>query len=113
MLSLTINDFDKAIWVSSTNMRHLIKATVEINFNLIGVNLQVTQNMQQIGNLQNQINSNNNSISQNTQNLLELAKLLEQHISNQQKTNQLFLDALKNVADILADHEKRLIAGGL
>ena len=43
MLNLSMNDFDKAFWVSSTNMRNLMRAAINIDINVGNVEDNVSQ----------------------------------------------------------------------
>lgn len=103
IIDFSLNSFDLAFWVSSTNIRHLMEAAVAINAN-VG---QVENNIEYI---EADLSDIKDQLMKGDQDLLDVLKLLEQHIENQSKINENFLAAFKNVADILADHEKRIQA---
>lgn len=58
LIDFSLDSFDKAFWVSSTNMRHIIDAAIAININLGNVEQQVDYIQNDINNMQNQINDN-------------------------------------------------------
>lgn len=106
MINLTADNFDKAFWLSSTNIRNLMKAAIDIDIN-VGT---LENNM---SNIQDQVDNIGNSGSDNSQDLLELMDLLDKHIENQKTINENFFALFQDLTKIVVDHEERLQNGGL
>lgn len=103
MISLTWDNFDKAFWVSSTNMRNLINGAINININLGNVEDNVNNIGQEVGDIRDDLITTDGDLA-------DVLELLQRHIENQQQINSNFMAVLQDITDILVDHEERISA---
>lgn len=106
MVEWSRENFDWSFWVSSTNMKNLMKMMLEAGG-------QMNSHETQIINMGSELDDIRDQIISSDEDLLEFMGLVNQHISNQQQINQSFFDALMSLTNIVAKHETALKNAGL
>lgn len=108
MIGISWDNFDKAFWVSSTNMRNLINSAIAMDINVGHVESDLNNAYAQINDLRDLIDSSAGSVSDLKDYVDLIVKLVETNMENQQAINEGFQAMIRDIADILVDHEKRL-----
>lgn len=108
MIGISWNNFDKAFWVSSTNMRNIINSAINIDINIGHVESDLNNAYAEISNLRDLTESGAGSVSDLKDYVDSVVELIETNMSNQQAINEGFQAMIRDIADILIDHEKRI-----